>query len=681
LKHVYAIIIILSLFSLSLRGQSSSSDSNTTVERTAPTLAFGVGTLSYFGELNTQNKLNSPLTSRMAFNFAFRQDINYFLEFELDFWTGITSANERTLGRSLNFETQLYGFGIGVNYNFANFLKEDHFIEPVIGVGVEAIGFSAKTDLYDVNGIRYNYWSDGTIRNLPESDPNAEKSVLIQRDYYYESDIKSDDFYNLDKHNTYAIGIPITVGVNMLLNDKWTFRAAMIYHFTTTDLLDGVDEKSGNFEGDAKSDRLIYSTVSIAFNFTNTKPPKEDAYEDFTPFLLDEDEDNDSINDFEDDCLVTPPGVEVDERGCPLDGDKDGIPDYKDQELYSAANVQVDSVGVTITDAVRDLYYVRYYDQTGNYSPIDAETNTIQVVANKVQRRGKVYDKTYAVAIGEFTGDIPADLVNQILSLNDVNTYDQDGTIIIAVGRYTTVGAAISRKSELIKSGITNTEVIVVDKEYNVTKLETSESYYEEKEWAGNEVAKTGNTIYRIQIGAFSKKADESKFAGLPNVVSLTSEDGITRYYTGLYTDYNAAAKAKIDLMINNGMNGIFIVSFTDGKSKSYTNSKLSSTGTTTATPLTEDQKNSIKFRVQLGSFKRQIPTDELEHYMELGNIKQYKGDDRYIRYTAGEFDTYKEASNYKAQLRNEGYKGCYVVGEYDGKIIPAKKAKELRNN
>ncbi|MBN2806011.1 MAG: OmpA family protein [Prolixibacteraceae bacterium] len=44
----------------------------------------------------------------------------------------------------------------------------------------------------------------------------------------------------------------------------------------------------------------------------------------------DKDQDKDGVPDKTDECPDTPPGVEVDEKGCPLDRDLDGIPDYED---------------------------------------------------------------------------------------------------------------------------------------------------------------------------------------------------------------------------------------------------------------------------------------------------------------------------------------------------------------
>lgn len=673
MKQVYLIFLFFTLSALTLHGQEESAETFDT-RSSAPTLYLGVGTLSYFGELNEQGKLNSPLSSKLSYSLGFRQKVNNYLEYDINLWTGTISANERTLDRNLNFETGIFGFGVGVVYNFGNFLKEGHVLEPVLGVGVEMISYSAKTDLYDQNGIYYNYWSDGTIRNVPEDSDVANESVVINRDYHYESDIKTSDLYGLEDHNTFGVGIPITVGANLLISDQWTFRAALIYHFTNIDLFDGIDPNSGNFKGDDRNDRVLHSSISIAYNFKSNNPrKKDDGYEDFSDFFLDMDQDQDSINDFEDDCLDTPLGAEVDSRGCALDGDKDNVPNWKDQELFSARNAQVDSVGVTITDANRELFYVKFYDETGNYSPIDATTNTTQVIANKVQRGGKTYDKTYAVAIGEFNGDIPSELVNDILSLPDVNTYESGDNIVVAVGRYTTVGAAISRQKQLEKTGVKTTDIIAVDDEYQITDIEGGTSDFVVNEWENEE--NNLDVIYRIQIGAFSKEANESKFAGVPQLVKIQSDDGYIRYYSGLYTDYNQAAKAKIDLMID-GYPGCFVVVFKGGNVLPINN--LNSPSTTKTNPASSSADKGVKFRVQIGSFKNEIPTKVLEQYMELKDVEQFAKGDNSIRYVAGSFDTYEEATEYKNQLRKQGYDGCYVVGSLNGAIISAKKAMEL---
>lgn len=57
------------------------------------------------------------------------------------------------------------------------------------------------------------------------------------------------------------------------------------------------------------------------------------------------DRDGDSIADHLDRCLNTPPGVQVDGFGCPLDGDRDRVPDFLDRCPNSPAGSEVDERG------------------------------------------------------------------------------------------------------------------------------------------------------------------------------------------------------------------------------------------------------------------------------------------------------------------------------------------------
>ncbi|MFT4754628.1 MAG: cell division protein FtsN [Salibacteraceae bacterium] len=691
MKKYFTLLVLFSSVSLGLFAQdeiNQSSDSTKSEkekpvrENAPPTLEIGIGTLSYFGELNNGNTLNSPLIGRLGYHMAFRQDVTPYLEFDINAWGGQLSANERSSERNLNFESTIFGVGLGFAYNFSNFLKPEPMFEPILGVGIELITFHSKTDLLSVDNASYNYWSDGSIRNIAESSPAAGDAVRIQRDYYYETDIQTSSMYDLDDYNSFAVSIPVKVGGNLHVGDKWDFRAAMTYHFTTTDLLDGVDENSGNFKGDNKMDDILYTSVSISYNFVKNED-FEDAYnDDFIDIDMNADEDEDGVIDWEDDCLETPFGAEVDEKGCPLDGDNDGVPNYGDDELASAPKAQVDSVGVTITEADAIAFYNRYYDTTGIYSPITAETYTSQVIASKVQRRGIVNKNRYAVGIGEFDGEIPLDLVNDILSVEDVNTYDKNGKIIVTVGIYDTKEEAEARQKQLQKEGVTTSDIVRVDNGKNVTKVTSEKPTFAVEEWKDSK-QEEGDIVYRVQVGAFTQKADEKIFKNLSKLIQVSSDDGYVRYFTGSFNSYKNAASEKIEILAQ-GFKGAFVVAFRNGNRVSLNNvgtinlDKSQTAGITSAAPLSADQKNNLKFKVQLGSYRSQIPTDVLETYMELGTVEQMKGKDKYIRYVAGAFDSYEEATTYKKELLVQGFEGCYVVGVYYGKLISASQARKM---
>jgi len=57
------------------------------------------------------------------------------------------------------------------------------------------------------------------------------------------------------------------------------------------------------------------------------------------------DQDGDGVVDGQDKCPNTPPGAEVDLKGCPVDNDKDGVPDFRDDCPNSPAGIKVNSRG------------------------------------------------------------------------------------------------------------------------------------------------------------------------------------------------------------------------------------------------------------------------------------------------------------------------------------------------
>ena len=69
-----------------------------------------------------------------------------------------------------------------------------------------------------------------------------------------------------------------------------------------------------------------------------------------TDETLQADEDNDWVLDFGDQCPASPPGVEVDSSGCPIDSDQDGVPDYLDRELLTPKGNFVTDQGVLLPD-------------------------------------------------------------------------------------------------------------------------------------------------------------------------------------------------------------------------------------------------------------------------------------------------------------------------------------------
>ncbi|WP_232420188.1 OmpA family protein [Nitrosococcus watsonii] len=84
--------------------------------------------------------------------------------------------------------------------------------------------------------------------------------------------------------------------------------------------------------GEGETDRLGRSVTGVICRSTLFVP----------------DSDKDGVSDDKDQCPDTPPGVEVDEVGCPLDSDNDGVPDYLDQCPDTPPGVAVNNEGCPV---------------------------------------------------------------------------------------------------------------------------------------------------------------------------------------------------------------------------------------------------------------------------------------------------------------------------------------------
>ena len=60
-------------------------------------------------------------------------------------------------------------------------------MDPYISFGIESMEFLSKSDIYDANGVFYNYWSDGTIRDMEEGSVGSDNATEIYRDYVYDN--------------------------------------------------------------------------------------------------------------------------------------------------------------------------------------------------------------------------------------------------------------------------------------------------------------------------------------------------------------------------------------------------------------------------------------------------------------------------------------------------------------
>lgn len=644
----------------------------------SPSIGLGVGMFKFYGDILQANRGNG-LISNIGYDLHVKQQLNSFLTVKFYVLLGSLSSNERSAERNLNFKSKITTGGFALMYNFDHILPKERIINPFISLGIESVEFHSKTDLYDEYGNKYNYWSDGSIRNLPENDVNAMDAIVIQRDYTYETDLREMNFDNKGKYLERTFAIPVGIGAQMHLTKNIDFTIGTTLHFTFSDMIDNVTaessgERIGTLKANDNNDKFLMSSIAISYNFQNhKKDSKVNEFDEFIDYLAFDsgDEDNDGVIDFIDECPNTPTGVEVDEKGCPLDKDVDFVPNFRDDELESRPEVPVSPQGVELTDDMIFEAYQRYIDSTGMF----AETETRIITT---QKRPK---KNYRVQVGAFTEAIDAELVDKFLSIPDVEikTFG-DSLTIIAVGNYDNLPEALKRKIQLTKDGF-DAAIVVTEENDGTLKSVGDEANNMAVENVGSS-ENANELLFRVQLGAFSKKLPPNSFNGLKNIIEIKADDGLYKYlYNGAYKTMQEAASKKVDLAIDYGVKDAFVVAFKDGKRIALNNAGVVTTQQETdivVPKVVNYKKENIKFKVQIGIYKNQLPTEVLSKFMEIGNVDQKAVENGLTRYSAGEFKTLEEAENYKQEMINKGLGGAFVISLHNDELIPISKAKEI---
>lgn len=324
-----------------------------------PAVGAGIGTTNYFGELNSIEEFSAAKTSTFGAHLFYmypispsvfaKANINYN---KISHW-GIDSSSVH------NFSTHIYGGDVGAFYRLDNDIIFDQQkpLTVFIGGGVGFAAFNAKEDLQNGEGETYNYWSDGTIRNLNENDPNAETAVKISRDYDYETEINSAKSVSPYIYLEGGFGLKITHNLTANLSYK--------HSISFTDELDGVIS-------DDKKDRFDYFNVSMAWSFGSPYRTADEILRDKEAETIDmSDLDEDGVTDLYDLCAKTPYGWEVDSEGCPLDTDGDRVPDKIDKEPNTAKDAVVNAEGVTLTDEEIEVLYLLQTGQIGGHEKFE----------------------------------------------------------------------------------------------------------------------------------------------------------------------------------------------------------------------------------------------------------------------------------------------------------------------
>jgi hypothetical protein len=762
-----------------------------------PRVEFGVGTLMYRGDIGGDSKGYNLLTANPGFTLGASMDMTPWLELGLRSVFGRVTVNEINTERRFNFTSSVNTLGLSLSYNFDHLLPAKRPVDPWVSIGFESFEFLAKSDLRDANGRYYHYWTDGTIRDLPQDAPNASEAVLLERDYIYETDLRELNADGQGKYPDRSWAVPVGAGVTMKVNDRFRVRMGATYHFTFTDLIDNISPSGeGARTGNGRMDRFMYSFVALNYDLNITpknQPIRIEFMDDSGEMMvawLEEDSDGDGVNDFIDLSAGTPRGAKVDKFGRPIDTDGDGIPDFRDLEIFSPDPMAVNNDGETMSDDWWQLRHGAYIDSLRWSSYWGFSHFVWDSVRINGPRDLNPKFKYFDVYLGSDEEGLTQEKINQLLSVVDIKTEKINDVNHFAAGEFPTIEQAVDRKLELQEKGIegqvsmkapegrvdvSSTASAIEDQrlaerqgalpgespsgqsqagsgisgtqssgqgDSSVSQTATSNqqtdgsqsgqssnqsssvngqsgtsgqqpgsgqptqsgspsasSQQSTSEGHGQQPGistgaqgsasgsispqETVTTLYRVQLGAFRKPLSEDVFNNIPDVIAIKGADGLTRYSTGSFTSMEAAARHKVNMQLL-GFKDAFVTAYKSGDRVT-----LAEAGATVVDPkadVTFDSETtgvdptSVKFTILLGVFEKQVPTEVLDAFLELGGVKavrnRAKGTTSYIK---GEFASKQEAEAALKSLEANPNIKPNLAGKFNDQVIDAAEAERLK--
>ena len=182
----------------------------------------------------------------------------------------------------------------------------------------------------------------------------------------------------------------------------------------------------------------------------------------------------------------------------------------------------------------------------------------------------------------------------------------------------------------------------------------------------------TQSPLYGVQLGAFKEAVPVSRFSELKNVDGFMDKSGWIRYVVGHFSIYSQAEKLQ-KIIQEKGYTDAFVVNVNQENkfgeevvSVNNVNIKANAIG-------------KVEYRIQIGAFNEQIPTESAELYFKIEGIEEHR--EQEVTYlTVGKFKTYAEAKAYSQGIIDVGIVDAFVIAISGRKKIPLQQLNEKKN-
>ncbi len=332
-KITLTILLLLTVVGM-INSQNGKQEVKPEKRKQLPSLAIGVGALSFNGDIGNGLNLTSLSKIRGGYNLIFEQRAGRVFGFAFNGIYGKLADSERGSSRNLNFESKIIQADLHIMLHLDNdfLFKRTSIFAPYLFLGLGFTKFESYSDLKDKNGKSYFYSNNGLIKD------KGDTTKILQRDYTYETKLNDSS-----KYTNSTLAFPVGLGVNLKIIDNLYVNLGVAYYMCFSDYIDNL--KSGTNDG------YVYTKVALQYNFGKPYDDSNPVYSTVDFSSIDNlDSDEDGVKDGEDRCPGTPKGAQVDISGCPMDSDEDGVADYLDKEPLTKKGSFVDEKGVTLTE-------------------------------------------------------------------------------------------------------------------------------------------------------------------------------------------------------------------------------------------------------------------------------------------------------------------------------------------
>ena len=645
-----------------------------------PKLYIGFGNFNFIGDISDTR--NTGIIGQSGFQIGLSTNINEFIDASLLMEEGIVRVDGiNQVNFPTNFKSTINTIGLRFDYNFKN-IFENKLLTPYLGIGISYLKFDSK----------------GSYDNT-----NNEYEVDLLNQWLL-------DPINTEPYSQNAVDIPLSIGLNLKINDRFNFKVGTTYHYTNTDYIDNIL--------DGNTDKYFVNTAHIIYDLRcfdceeKYIPEIKDDY-----FVVDfnaldkEDEDKDGVIDIDDFCIGTPKDVKVDAKGCPIDTDNDNIPDYLDKEANTPKGAVVNSDGIQLTDEMSEAIYLSYLNSASRKDAnsyfkdtypsdkfikltkkvVNIEGDTLLVDIYKPRLFQQIYnqqkefensitaakyfdlnsDIIYKLEIGKFADGIEASEINKLMSIKNLKSTLSNDFTIYYLGEYKDVLKARQKQKQLINSGYENT-MVIEDNQGDLRTITNEEMDEERNRRASKKLEDLPlleNVIFRVQLDVL--KEVDLDYYDLDDIIPFPGKNGLFHIVTEGYDTYEEALERRNELYFMSYENsnviaikGGEIVDAKDYMDLSQSKEKVNVYG-------------DVIFKVQLGIYSKNDKA-ELLKVNELEGVEKTEISEGINRYTIGTYTSIQGAMLKLNKLTNQGYKGSYIISFYEGKQISIKKAKQL---